>query len=209
MIQAKTKSGRDVICEEFGRILSTEQNSKLLALSNTIVTYSTNSDLMQVFNITNYNTKSSNIEGITMRKMNIRDEIVNSRNQLMISISENKNKLILIDIIYSKYFEEPWYITYLGNKGLVFTVIIMIIIAYQIIKSRASPEDEESEQFKGIKKLLEKNNNNMNHHNAKLQEISKNLAFFGGQSSDKSPGGMKSNLRDPKSPMNSVAKNVR
>ena len=74
------------------------------------------------------------------------------------SISEEKTKLILVDFINSIIEEEPWYITYLTNKGLLFSVIIMVIVAYQIIKSRSSSE-EESEEFRGIKNLLKDNQN--------------------------------------------------
>lgn len=90
----------------------------------------------------------------------------------------------------------------------------MLIIGYQIIKSRSSNEDSESQQFNSLKGLI---NKNQNIQDDKLDEISKKLQMF--QNSNKNiddfnskamdalRGDLKSNLKNEKSPKNK--KNVR
>jgi len=75
------------------------------------------------------------------------------------SITEDNSELILIEFINTLIEGEPWYFSYLSNKGLVFTVLIMIIVAYNLIRSRTTEDESESKEFRGIKNLLSKSQN--------------------------------------------------
>lgn len=162
MVQAKTKSANEVYCEEYAKISTIEEeNNKLLVLPKMIIAYSTNTEYIQVFNITEeVKPGAKELRGTSLKMKHKKGQIVVDKDQLILNPSEERDSLILVDIIDSTYIEDPWYLTYLGNKGLVFTVIIMIVVAYQLMKSKTtSDEDNESEEFRSIKNLLQKNNN--------------------------------------------------
>mmetsp|Transcript_18991 Transcript_18991/g.16820 ORF Transcript_18991/g.16820 Transcript_18991/m.16820 type:complete len:252 (+) Transcript_18991:201-956(+) len=128
-------------------------------------------------------------------------ENIEFNNEYVRTIKENE-----VEPLDTPIDDEPWYMTYLSNKGLIFSVIIMMIIAYNLISSKTTLEDTESNEFRSIKNLLSEYNNNLEDHTQKLDEISKlkmsklNLSDFDSKSQSGYGSTLRSNLKAPNSP---------
>jgi hypothetical protein len=194
IIFARTRKKNDVYCEEIGQITgNSESNSQIIALKKMLLTYNDQSGSFQVFNITEaVFDKSANMDYSVIvpvtytpdylkignnsnTKLDIIQGQTENGHQLILRVPGNNDKLILVDVLNTLIEHEPWYWVYLSNKGLIMTVCVMVIIGYQIVKSRSSSEEGESREYNSIKGLINKNQNIQDN---KLDEISKKLAMF-------------------------------
>jgi len=140
----------------------------------------------------------------------------NSDYELALRVPGHDNKVILLNFIGKNFTSEPWFIKYLSNKGIIFTIVALLLITYQLCKSRPSQKDEDDQSFSKIKQKLAQT---QSFQNQKLDEISqklanfeisnKNMEDFNSQLGGLGNENLKSLLKTDKSPLGGSKKNVR
>lgn len=180
----------DIECAHIGEIQGNpDTSSQVLKLKKLLLTYGAPNGEFQVYNTSEAISFENKLDFRTVFPVSFSPqypEIKDGLNttieldvsetptghELLIRVPGSNSQLIVVEVIDTVYKGEPWFLEYLMNKGFIFTVIIMVILAYNLCKTRGSTEDK---SVAGLRKTIEKSKSLQE---SKIDEISEKLAFF-------------------------------